>query len=280
MSQKNTEALQQTNDYGFTTHEDFEGLFSKMPKQYALLKATIEKDGKILEPLTVWDSENILIDGYTRLRIHKELRLKEPPPTRRLSFDDKASAIAWAIQNQFNRRNLNAFQKAVYALDSKGSISKAARERKLAGVRLEPNEGGDTLTILANIAGVTRDTVYKVEFIMKASKADPANEELKKQIDALHKGETGVSINGVYEVLKEAKSNEKGTDGKKPKAKPSQKASSPEIERKMNNSISSLDRLEQSLSKKHDRIYFYDKIIKWAKAKKSARTPKISKPQK
>ena len=274
MSEKNAEAPQQTNDYGFTTHEDFEGLFSKMPKQYALLKATIEKDGKILEPLTVWDSENILIDGYTRLRIHKELRFKEPPPIRRLSFDDKASTIAWAIQNQFNRRNLNAFQKAVYALDNKGSISKAAKARKLAGVRLEPNEGGDTLQLLADLAGVTRDALYKVEYILKASKADPANEELKKQIDALHKGETGVSINGVYEALKEAISNKKSTGDKKPKAKPIKKASSQAIEKKMNNSISSLDRLEQNLSQKNDRLYFYDRVINWAKAKKQAKKPK------
>ena len=273
MSQKNENTTQPVNARKYTTDPEFEGLFSKLPpEQYAKLKASIRKEG-VRDPLVIWDEKDTLLDGHHRNEICKELGIKDIPTIRR-SFPDRHSAKMWALQNQFTRRNMNSFQRAVSVLDSKDSVAKDAKANQKGGVRLEPNKGTiDTLLVLAKVAGVSRDAMYKVDVILKEAAAHPDNETLKKQIEDLHKGKANVSINSVYEALREAKDAKKGAGSKKPKDKSIKEASSKAIAEKVDHTITSLGDMEQQLHQPEDRIYFYDKVIEWARARKQAKKP-------
>ena len=244
--------------------EGFKALLDPLPtKVLKQLEQDIAKDG-CREPLTMWVEKGLLVDGHNRYEIctrrGKLYRVKKK------SFKSRAEAEVWIVKNQRNRRNTNKFQLAMSALKCRKSIEKIAKEAQSKGggsVKQKSANPVNTLDTMARMAGISRPTLQQIEFILKH--AD------QQTIDKLRQGDTGLSINSVYVSLREAKDDKKATGNTRSRTKPTRKASSKEVEVKVDTTISSLDGVEQQLSQKDDRMYFCDKIIEWAKARKQAK---------
>tara|TARA_R110002095_G_scaffold165188_3_gene143395 strand:+ start:1175 stop:2215 length:1041 start_codon:yes stop_codon:yes gene_type:complete len=75
------------------------------------LFANIVKDGEFRDPLIVWKSEGILIDGHNRLDVWGNLNDEQrqriaPPRIKLMDFENREAAHNWIISNQLGRRNL------------------------------------------------------------------------------------------------------------------------------------------------------------------------------
>lgn len=154
------------------------------------LEANIVADG-CRDPLVVWGE--ILIDGHNRYEICTRLGL--PFETVVKEFDSREDVIVWMVDNQRGRRNLNDFQRTELQLKKKSAIAAKARANQQGGqggILLPQNSAKaiDTRAEIAEAAGVSHDTVSKVERIQET-----ASPEL---IVALR--ESKVSINAAADV--------------------------------------------------------------------------------
>jgi len=102
----------------------------------------------------------------------------------------------WMINNQFSRRNLPLYQRAVLALKLKPLIAERAKERQIASGGAVPQKSDEppieTIKELAKQSGVSHDTIARVEKI-----EERATPEIKTQ---LNNGE--MSINQAYNEIK------------------------------------------------------------------------------
>ncbi|WP_373845015.1 ParB N-terminal domain-containing protein [Clostridium sp.] len=175
-------------------------------------KTELEKDiikNGCLTPLVVWN--NILIDGHHRYEICTKNNI--PFDLTEMEFKDKLEAMEWIWSNQKNRRNLNKYELAQIALKFKPVIEEKAKRNQgkrndLTSVRSltnvegeklcqksdEPIQPIDTKKELAKIAGVSHDTIHKVEVI-----EEKAPEDIKKQVKA-----GDLTINNAYILTKSA----------------------------------------------------------------------------
>ena len=169
------------------------------------LMGDINKHG-CRDPLVIWKEQNILMDGHNRYEICTDLNL--PFKTTELSFPSRDDVKMWMFRNQLGRRNLTDFQRGEIALRMKPVIEAKAKENQrqspgatkkgrqisddLSPVRTDdivatggrstksekPSQISDSVIekirtdeIVAKEAGVSRDTIRKVEKILE--KATP-----------------------------------------------------------------------------------------------------------
>ena len=171
------------------------------------LKEELEKDilkNGCLSPLVVWNKT--LIDGHHRYDICMKHNIQFD--LIQMEFKDRLEAMEWTWMHQKNRRNLTKYELAQIALKFKPVIEAKAKENQgkrndLTSVRNltkvnDENTGEietiDTKKELAKIAGVSHDTIHKVEVI-----EEKAPEEIKQQVK---KGE--LTINSAYVLTKSA----------------------------------------------------------------------------
>jgi DNA-binding XRE family transcriptional regulator len=147
------------------------------PEEYAQLEKNILADGCI-DPLLLWNE--ILLDGHNRYEICQKhgLPFRTEQITTLKTFDD---ATLWIIQHQLGRRNISDFARAELALKAKPIIQARAKENlstSTGGTEPRPLQNSakaapvHTNSEIAKAAGVSRDTVNKVERIAEiASRA-------------------------------------------------------------------------------------------------------------
>ena len=146
-------------------------------EELSQLEANIRAEG-CRDALVTWG--HILLDGHNRLEICTQLEI--PFDTRAIDLPDRDAAVTWIITNQLGRRNLTAFVRAELALKLKPAIEKHAKENLSAGGTIGAeitNRGSqisakavtpiDTRQELARRAGVSHDTISKVEKILAQS---------------------------------------------------------------------------------------------------------------
>lgn len=197
--------------------QEFKDLIPALTEEeYKQLEANILSEG-IRDSLLVWNG--ILIDGHNRYEIATKHGLSYDVQEK--EFADRAEAERWIILNQFGRRNLSAYDRSILALKLKPIIeakakknlvthtkegyqglqisAKADNEEKQgcqksdkADVVVAPKKPIDTRKEIAKAAGVSHDTIAKVEKIQ--AKATP---EIKK---AVKSGE--MSINQAYQATR------------------------------------------------------------------------------
>ena len=120
-----------------------------------------------------------------------------------MGFPDRDTAKQWIILNQFGRRNLSAYDRSVLALKLKPIIAEKAKEkeaeRKTTYQKSEKSSlpAVNTTKELAKVAGVSHDTIHKVETIQNSGD--------QKLIDDVRSGET--TINGAYQQIHPKKTN-------------------------------------------------------------------------
>jgi len=175
---------------------DFESLIPPLSdEEYSGLEKSILEEG-VREPIITW--RGFIVDGHNRYSIATKHGLDFN--TVEYDFADEAAAKEWMILNQFARRNISNYQRSLLALELKPLIAAKAKERH--GTRtdlgnfpqISAGSYGETRDELASFAGVSHDTISKVEYIERE-----APDELKQQLSS---GET--SINAAYKQVRDA----------------------------------------------------------------------------
>lgn len=145
-------------------------------------------------PLIVWNGT--IVDGHNRYAICRKHSI--PFEIQEREFESREAAMLWMIRNQLGRRNLNSYQRTELALKFEPLLAKEAKQKMLSGKKADPSMNSDegrekrrTDSKLAEMAGVSRDTVNKVKKLV----AD-ADEETKSD---LRKGK--VSVHKAYSDL-------------------------------------------------------------------------------
>ena len=172
-----------------------------------LIPPLMEEERKILEdsivangcetPLTVWN--NTIVDGHNRYDICQEHGI--PFAIMEKNFENREAAMMWMISIQLGRRNLTTYQKSELALKFEPLLREQAKERQATSTggncpqlvqnSSQAGNGEKTRQKIADIAGVSHDTIKKVKKL-----AEAADEETKRK---LRHGD--VSINKAYTAL-------------------------------------------------------------------------------
>jgi len=122
-------------------------------QELAELEASIIADG-IREPLIVWRTGRVLVDGHNRLRIAEKHGL--PYRVTELDFADHDAARQWVIRNQLSRRNLTP-DAASYL---RGLLVRAAPRDSGARTDRTSSNSLTRLQAMADEHGVTRQTLH------------------------------------------------------------------------------------------------------------------------
>lgn len=180
----------------FKIDKEFKELIPPLsPDEYLMLEENC-KNYRIRDALVVGvfpgSDGAVLIDGHNRYEIARKNNLSFE--TKRIDFPSREDAIDWIIRNQLGRRNIPKYVRGELILKLKPVIAEKAKEkeqeRKTTFQKSEKSNMTpiNTTKELAKLAGVSHDTIHKVEKIK-----EKASEEAKQ---ALRRGE--MSINQVY----------------------------------------------------------------------------------
>ena len=176
-----------------TVDSEFKNLIPPLsPEERQGLESSLLKEG-CRDALVLWG--DILIDGHNRYEICTKHNI--PYKTVQREFGSREAVIEWIILNQFGRRNLPAHERARLALRLKPVIAEKAKAQQ---ARTEENrvcqisdeQAIDTKKELAKIAGVSHDTIAKVERIEE--------EAPEPVVTASRQGQ--ISVNAAYQVTK------------------------------------------------------------------------------
>lgn len=174
---------------------DFKDLIPPLsPDEYNQLEQNILAEG-CRDAIVTW--QGVVVDGHNRY----ELCVKHgiPYKTTEKEFGNDNQAEEWIIRNQFGRRNLSDYQRTDLALKLKPSIEAKAKEKQIESGGAVPQKSAkppiDTRQEIAQIAGVSHDTVHKVETIQ-----NNAPEPIKKAVES-----NEISINKAHDLTKKVK---------------------------------------------------------------------------
>lgn len=151
-----------------TIDNEFSGLIPPLSdEEFNQLEQNCVSEG-IRDALVTWNG--VLVDGHNRYRIAQKHQLDFQ--TKEIEFKDRDDAKLWILKNQLGRRNLLPYVRAQLALKLKPIIAEKAKEKQSEGggaVRQKSDKAViDTKKELASIAGVSHDTIHKVEAIEKS----------------------------------------------------------------------------------------------------------------
>lgn len=159
--------------------KEFESLIPPLSDdEFKQLEENCVKEG-IRDALVVWkvpNGDQILVDGHNRMKISAK-HGGIPFQVKEMSFNLREDAIAWIIRNQFGRRNLSMYDRSLLALKLKPIISKKAKNNQLRTAENRVSQKSDEQKIstkneLARVAGVSHDTIHKVEVIESSGRED------------------------------------------------------------------------------------------------------------
>lgn len=183
-----------------TIDPEFKALIPPLlPEERSGLESMIVAEG-CRDALVTW--QGVLIDGHNRYEICQNHRI--PFRVEEKDFENRDEVLIWIIQNQFSRRNLPAYERAKLALVLKPLIAAKAKENQHEGLnqhslcQKSDKPSIDTKKELAKVAGVSHDTISKVEKI-----ETKAPEEVKVKLST---GE--MSINEAYKEIRKAEKEE------------------------------------------------------------------------
>lgn len=166
-----------------------------------MLEESILNEG-CRDAIVLWG--DTIIDGHNRYEICTKHEI--PFETVNREFESRNEVIEWIIKNQFGRRNLPLHERARLALRLKSVIAEKAKSNKQeAANKMNLIVGNnvsaeicenvlpiDTREEIAKAAGVSHDTIAKVEKIEESAPAPV--------VQASRKGD--ISVNAAYQVTK------------------------------------------------------------------------------
>lgn len=160
-------------------------------EEYSQLEENLLENG-IREAISIWG--DTIVDGHNRYEIAQKHTLDYT--TISYDFESESTAVLWIIKNQLGRRNLSAYDRSILALKLKPVIAEQAKINQIEAGGAVPQKSVkaplDTQKELAGIAGVSHDTIAKVEKIEQL-----ATPEVKAQLKS-----GDISINKAYQDIK------------------------------------------------------------------------------
>ena len=181
---------------------EFESLIPPLSdEEFNQLRDNILEEDECHDPIIIWEEPGaayfLIVDGHNRWKIIQE----NPHVSYDINthiFSDREEVKEWMIRNQLGRRNVPDYVRTELALKLKSAIAARAKKNlsthKGSGYQgLEnPTKAVNTREEIASIAGVSSNTVAKVERIVKEAPDDVKNK--------LRNGE--MSINRAYSQIK------------------------------------------------------------------------------
>lgn len=192
--------------------EEFKALIPPLKQEeLAQLEQNILADG-CRDPLVIW--RGVLIDGHNRFSICQKNSVSFG--TVSMDFESRDAVKIWILKNQFGRRNLTDYQRTELALLLKPLIEEQARahQGERTDIRQNSDEGSAPIRTdetIASMAGVSRDTVRKVEAIqqnaapevVQAARTGEISIHLASQVAALPVEEQAIVAAAPVEEIKE-----------------------------------------------------------------------------
>jgi 16S rRNA G966 N2-methylase RsmD len=182
-------------------NEEFRDLIPPLTKEeYEGLEESVVNEG-CRESIIVWN--DIIVDGHNRYEICKNHDIEFSVTEKNFANTDDAKL--WIINNQFSRRNISIFDRGNLAIKMKSIIAARAKEKQYEGINQyslcqnSDKPSIDTKKELATIAGISHDTIHRIETIN-----NKASEETK---DKIRRNE--LSINKAYKDIKNEEYKEK-----------------------------------------------------------------------
>ena len=184
-----------------TIDKEFKTLIPPLSaEEFNQLEANCLENG-IQDSLKTWNG--VLVDGHNRYEIAEKHGLEFK--TEEMEFSGRTDAKLWIIKNQLGRRNLSTYDRSILALKLKPVIAEKAKEKQAEyhgnqhdGLHQKSDkEQVTTAKELAKVAGVSHDTIHKVETIEKSD-----NEEVKQAVRNKE-----MSINKAYHQIKGTSEN-------------------------------------------------------------------------
>lgn len=187
-----------------TIDSEFQSLIPPLSgDEYDRLEKSILIEG-VRDPIITWN--DTIIDGHNRYHICQEHGIGFKTAHR--EFESRDAAKIWIIENQFARRNLTKYDRGVLTLQLKPLYAAEAKRRsgERTDLRQISDEGsyGRTDEQLAKLAGVSRDTIRKIEVI--ESEAAKGNEVAMGARDAVKDGKK--SIHAAYGEIRKSNTKE------------------------------------------------------------------------
>lgn len=172
---------------------EFKNLIPPLSKEeYEQLEKNILAEG-IRENIIVWN--DIIIDGHNRYEIAQKNGIEYK--TIEKEFASRENAIEWIILNQLGRRNISNYTRSLLALKFKSMFEGKAKGKQIEAGGAVPQKSAkpsiDTRQELAKLAGVSHDTIAKVQKIEAT-----ASKELKGKIE-----NGDLSINQAYQKIRQ-----------------------------------------------------------------------------
>jgi ParB-like chromosome segregation protein Spo0J len=198
-----------------TVNEEYKNIYPPLTdEEFNEIKESIKNNRQQVPIIT--NEQGVIVDGYHRWKICRELGIE--PWYITIPFKDQAEEIECIIDCN-KRRHLNKFQRTESALKAKECLKRIAKENSSANLKQnqqDPSVRNQTVDSypseectangrgrvnqkIGNKANVGKDTVYKVETILRE-----AREELKEKA---RKGQ--LSINKVYNEVNKEKERQK-----------------------------------------------------------------------
>ena len=173
--------------------EGFKTLIRPLAEQeFNQLEESILQDG-ILNPVIV-TSDYVVIDGHYRYSVAQKHNLKIP--IKIMDFNSRNDIELWIIKNQFARRNLSKYERGLLALRLKPIIAMKAKQKQIESGGAVPQKSTkppiETRKEIAEIAGISHDTIAKIELI-----DNEATDEMKRLV--INKE---LSINKAYKLIR------------------------------------------------------------------------------
>lgn len=189
--------------------DDFKNLLPELTsEQYTDLEKSIVKYG-VLSPIIVWGET--IIDGHNRHEICLAHHIQNFP-VKEMSFDCKADAMQWIVDNQFARRNLTLSEKIILQAKVHAELEREAKENQGARtdilVNLPKSETIHVSEQMAEKVGVSEKTYRDAKYVVEHG--------TQEQIDRMDKK---VKIkgkpNGVSAIADEIKNKDNPNSMKK-----------------------------------------------------------------
>lgn len=91
-------------DYDLIIDQEFHDLLEPhTAEEVERLRKNIIEDGRVIDPIVIWQGTKIIVDGMTRYRIAQEEAV--PYKIEEMEFDSRADAKLWIYAHQLGRRN-------------------------------------------------------------------------------------------------------------------------------------------------------------------------------
>lgn len=194
-----TESLpNETSILELSVDQEFKNLIPPLSQEeYNGLEISILNEG-CRDALVVWNG--VIVDGHNRYEICKHHGKRFGVINK--DFESRDAVKIWIIENQLARRNLPALVRVELALKYKPLIAAKAKENQIRTTenrvcQISDKQEIDTKKELAKVAGVSHDTINKVERVLEKAP------ELREKILS---GDE--SINSAYEKVKKAEREE------------------------------------------------------------------------